>query len=65
EFRDKVLRRSIVGNAFVSFYYRVSPPIAEFISQHEILRTIAREGLIKPIVHIVEHSRSLWSGKSG
>ncbi len=63
EFRNKVLLRSRMGTAFVSFYYRVSPPIANIISRNEILRTIVREGLIEPLVNIVGYSRSLWSGR--
>jgi len=41
-FRDDVLLNSEAGTALVHFYYRVSPPIATFISQHELLRTATR-----------------------
>ncbi len=60
EFRDEVLLPNKVGAAFVSFYYRVSPPIADFISRHEVLRTIVKEGFVDPLVVIVRFSQSLW-----
>jgi len=56
EFRDEVLLPNRVGAELVSFYYRVSPPVANFISRHEVLRTIVREGFIDPLVAIVKYS---------
>ena len=61
EFRDEILLPSSIGAQFVSFYYRTSPPIADFISQHDVLRTIVREGFVDPIVAILDLSRNLWS----
>jgi hypothetical protein len=37
QFRDEVLLRSTVGTAFVSFYYRISPPLAAVIAHSAIL----------------------------
>ena len=62
EFRDKVLLPSNLGARFVSFYYRTSPPIADFISQHEGLRATVRAGFIDPIVKLLAWSHGLWSG---
>jgi len=45
EFRDEYLLTNPVGEALVDIYYRVSPPIAEFITEHPILRPIVRAGL--------------------
>jgi hypothetical protein len=59
-FRDRVLLPNKAGAAFVSFYYRTSPPIANFIAQHELVRTIVRERLIDPLVAVVRSSQSLW-----
>lgn len=42
EFRDKYLLTNIPGKAFVAFYYRISPPIADFISRHEYARVSTR-----------------------
>ncbi len=61
EFRDDVLLPNRVGAEFVSLYYRASPPIAEFISQNEVLRTIVRVGFIDPIVKILNWTHNLWS----
>jgi hypothetical protein len=54
EFRDEVLLPNALGAKFVSFYYEASPPIADFISQHDILRTAVRVGFVDPIVAILD-----------
>lgn len=41
-FRDQVLLPNRVGRGLVYFYYRISPPIAEFIERHEFLKSITR-----------------------
>jgi hypothetical protein len=61
EFRDEILLPNSFGAQFVSFYYRTSPPIADFISRHEVLRTVVREGFVDPIVVIFKWSHDLWS----
>ncbi|RLC65027.1 MAG: hypothetical protein DRI01_02220 [Chloroflexi bacterium] len=62
EFRDEFLLSNSLGAKFVSFYYKISPPIADFISQHEALRTVVREGFVDPIVKILTCTHDLWSG---
>jgi hypothetical protein len=49
KFRDEILLPNSLGAQFVSFYYKISPPIARFISRHDFLRTIVREGFVGPI----------------
>jgi hypothetical protein len=49
DFRDGYLLTNPVGRAFVDFYYRVSPPIAEFITEHPSLKPIVRAGLMPAI----------------
>jgi len=44
-FRDEYLMTNAAGKQFVKFYYSVSPPIADFIREHESLRTVVRVGL--------------------
>jgi hypothetical protein len=61
EFRDEVLLPNSLGAKFVSLYYRTSPPIADFISQHEILRTAVRVGFVDPIVKILTWTHDSWS----
>jgi hypothetical protein len=58
-FRDNVLLRSPVGTKLVNLYYRTSPPIADFISRHDVLRTLVRDLLISPIVWVVQHTGGL------
>jgi len=61
EFRDTVLLTRSLGAKFVSLYYRASPPIAVFISQNEVLRTMVRLGFVDPIVKILTWTHNLWS----
>jgi len=49
EFRDEYLLTSPVGKALVGLYYRVSPPIAEFITEHPSLKPIVRAGLLPAV----------------
>jgi hypothetical protein len=49
EFRDKYLMTNPVGKSLVEFYYSVSPPVAEFITEHPRLKPIVRVGLL-PVV---------------
>ena len=60
DFRDDVLLRSPAGRDYVAFYYAASPPLADFIARHEILRTVVREGLIDPIVAVVRLTSPCW-----
>jgi hypothetical protein len=48
-FRDRFLLTNAAGRAFVKFYYKVSPPVADRISQNEGLRFITRCSLM-PLV---------------
>jgi hypothetical protein len=52
-FRDEVLMRSAPGRAFVGFYYRNSPPLAEWIGRHESRRAVTRAALA-PVVFAIE-----------
>lgn len=54
DFRDKHLLTTRFGKSIVSFYYKTSPPIADFIREHESIRTITRIGLT-PIIFAVMH----------
>jgi len=56
-FRDTRLLTNLPGRLFVSFYYRVSPPIAAFISHSQVLRT-GTCILLLPVVFTVENP--LW-----
>jgi alpha-tubulin suppressor-like RCC1 family protein len=49
EFRDKYLLTNSLGQALVDLYYRVSPPMAEFITEHPSLKPIVRAGLLPAV----------------
>ena len=49
EFRDRFLLTNSIGKAFVKFYYKYSPSMANFIAEHATLRVIVRVSLL-PVV---------------
>jgi len=60
EFRDDVLLESTLGSQLVDIYYRLSPPVADLISENSFVRTLVREVLIDPIVWLVEATEHMW-----
>ena len=59
-FRDEVLLESTVGSQLVEWYYQTSPPVADFISGNDVLRTLVRELVVDPIASLVEATGTLW-----
>lgn len=53
EFRDQKLLTTSLGKSFVKFYYKYSPPIANFLSKHKLLSEIVRIAFIEPLVWMV------------
>jgi hypothetical protein len=53
-FRDKYLMTNGPGRSFVTLYYRYSPPMADYITQHEALRLIVRLALT-PIIFTIQY----------
>jgi hypothetical protein len=49
EFREEYLLPNSLGQGLVDVYYRISPPIADFITEHPSLKPIVRAGLM-PVV---------------
>ena len=49
------------GRAFVDMYYELSPPLADFVSTHEMLRTLVREAALDPIVAVLAATEELWN----
>ena len=51
EFRDRFMLNNPVGKAFVDIYYNYSPPVADFIANHDTLRLVVRWSLF-PVVGV-------------
>jgi hypothetical protein len=49
EFRDEYLLTNPLGQALIDVYYRVSPPIAKFITEHPSLKPVVRAGLLPAV----------------
>ena len=59
-FRDEVLLQNSIGSGLVNLYYEISPPLADFISEHGVLRTLVRELFVDPAAWLVEATRAIW-----
>jgi hypothetical protein len=60
EFRDALLLENTAGSQLVALYYKLSPPVADFISGNSFLRTLVRELLVDPVVWMVEATGGIW-----
>lgn len=49
KFRDRYLLTNSPGRGFVSLYYRMSPPVAHFIAEHDYLKPAARGALLPAV----------------
>jgi hypothetical protein len=49
KFRNEFLLTSKLGREFVETYYKISPPIADFIRDHSALRALTR-GVLLPVI---------------
>jgi len=50
KFRERILLKSWFGRRFVHYYYKFSPPLADFIADHPRLRRLTRGMLAVPAV---------------
>ncbi len=55
DFRDKCLLTNPLGTAFVKAYYKLSPPVADFIAESEPLKAAVRVAL-KPLVAVATNA---------
>lgn len=60
DFRDQVLLKNALGSRFVEAYYKLSPPVADFIAKNDFLRAVVREVLVDPVVKLLQWSQELW-----
>lgn len=51
EFRDRILLPTELGKKFVAAYYRYSPPVADFIREHESVKLAVRI-LLYPLIAV-------------
>lgn len=51
-FKENYLLTNPIGRGFIALYYKVSPPIADYISRHETLRFAARLALTPLVIGI-------------
>jgi len=58
KFRDEVLLEVLIGKLLVKTYYRLSPPIARWISKKDRRRYIVRLAIISPALWLVYAWRS-------
>jgi hypothetical protein len=61
KFRDRFLLTNAPGKMFVEFYYRVSPPIADFIGHYSSLKRATRLAL-KPLIFSIQHRLGVYMG---
>ena len=54
EFRDRHLLTNPAGTWFVDFYYRHSPPIADYIRERESLRAMVR-AVLAVVIYAIEY----------
>jgi len=54
DFRDKFLLKNQLGKGCINFYYKFSPPIANFISKYPPLKSILRKAIIGPMIRIIK-----------
>jgi hypothetical protein len=53
-FRDKYMLTNSIGKKFVEYYYRHSPPIADYVRERETLKTMVRYALTF-VVYSIEY----------
>jgi hypothetical protein len=61
KFRDRFLLTNAPGRLFVDVYYRLSPSLADFISQYDSLRRATRLAL-KPLIFTIQHRFGVYTG---
>jgi len=64
EFRDEYLLTSPLGQALVDLYYKVSPPMAAFITEHPSLKPVVKVGLLPAVAMSTVVVNTTLAGKT-
>jgi hypothetical protein len=56
-FRDRVLRRSVLGELVTESYYTFGPPVAQLIGGSELMRAAARDALAPVVDRVARATR--------
>lgn len=54
QFRDQYLNTNSLGQEFVKYYYKYSPPVATKIAHSPRLQFITRQ-ILKPLIFVADH----------
>ncbi len=54
-FRDEILLKNKLGRFFTKSYYKLSPPLASLISEHDSLRKVFGHLLVYPLLKLVKN----------
>lgn len=54
QFRDQYLKTNLLGQEFVKYYYKYSPPVAEKIAHSPRLQLMTRQ-ILKPLIFFADH----------
>ena len=54
-FRDKHMLTNAFGRSLAEFYYRTSPPVAQYIHEHKTAKTVTR-WMLTPVVYSIKYS---------
>jgi hypothetical protein len=53
QFRDQKLLANRIGRFFVRMYYFLSPPVARYLSNHELAKWFVRNAFVSPLVSLI------------
>lgn len=62
-YRDEILSKYWTGRKFISLYYFLSPPIANFISKSEKLKIISRNYILEPMIRYLKLDKTAYNKK--
>ena len=55
DFRDNILIASPMGEKIITWYYKISPAVADFLEDHHCIKILVKYSLVQPFVWIIQH----------